>query len=455
MKKRMNLLLSIIITMGLFSCTKYLDIKSDKTLAVPDKLADLQAMMDNYSSLNVSGGGSSEASSDNYYLTYASWTGLSQENYRRLYTWEKDNVFAINSSSNEWYYDYQAVGFTNTVLDNLSKINPALAADSLQWNNLKGTALFFRSRAFLNLLSVWALAYDEKTAATDLGIPLRLSANFNETSVRASVEQSYHQVLQDLKASIPYLPANTITPMRPVKAAAYGVLARAYLQMRRYTEAGLYADSCLQVNSRLLDYNSLSSTASYPISQFNTEVVWEGHMQSPSLISMSNAKIDSSLYLSYEATDLRKVIYFKSNNDGTYAFKGSYDGSSSLFNGVTTDEMYLTRAESRVRGSNTTGAVSDLNSLLLKRYKTGTYTNYAETDAAKVLQKILTERRKELVMRDLRWMDIKRLNKEGYTITLKRILNGITYELPPNDLRYALAIPEDVIALSGMQPNPR
>ena len=97
--------LIIIIMIGLFSCTKYLDIKPDKTLAVPDKLADLQAMMDNYSSLNVSGGGSSEASSDNYYLTYTSWTGLSQENYRRMYTWEKDNVFAINSSSNEWYYD--------------------------------------------------------------------------------------------------------------------------------------------------------------------------------------------------------------------------------------------------------------------------------------------------------------------------------------------------------------
>jgi len=447
--------LIIILMMGLISCTKYLDIKPDKTLAVPDKLADLQAMMDNYSSLNVSGGGSSEASSDNYYLTYTSWTGLSQENYRRLYTWEKDNVFAINSSSNEWYYDYQAVGFTNTVLDNLNKINPTLAADTLQWNNLKGTALFFKSRAFLNLLSVWALAYDEQTAATDLGIPLRLTANFNETSVRASVEQSYHQVLQDLKASIPYLPTNTISVMRPVKAAAYGLLARAYLQMRRYTEAGLYADSCLQTNSRLLDYNSLSSTASYPISQFNTEVVWEGLMQSPSLISMSNAKIDSALYLSYEASDLRKGIYFKSNNDGTYAFKGSYDGSASLFNGVAIDEMYLTRAESRVRGNNTAGAVSDLNTLLQKRYKTGTYSNYAETDAAKVLQKILTERRKELVMRDLRWMDIKRLNKEGYTITLKRILNGITYELPPNDLRYALPIPEDVIALSGMQPNPR
>ena len=453
MKSTINLLLTIILTMGLFSCTKYLDEKPDQKLAVPESLSDLQALMDNYSVQNNIGIVAAEASSDDYYLSYTDWSGMTDD-LKRMYTWEKDYLINQDGNGNEWYNAYSGIYFANTVLENLGKITIA-AGDSAKWKELKGEAYFYRGSFFFNTVSVWSLAYDEKTATTDLGIPLRLSANFNETSVRASVEQSYRQVLQDLKASIPYLPANTITPMRPVKAAAYGLLARAYLQMRRYTEAGLYADSSLQVNSRLLDYNSLSTTASYPISQFNTEVVWEGLMQSPSLISMSNAKIDSALYLSYEASDLRKVIYFKSNNDGTYAFKGSYDGTSSLFNGVAIDEMYLTRAESRVRNNNTAGVVSDLNTLLQKRYKTGTYTNYAETDAAKVLQKILTERRKELLMRDLRWMDIKRLNKEGYTITLKRILNGITYELPPNDLRYALPIPEDVIALSGMQPNPR
>ncbi|SEM08104.1 hypothetical protein SAMN05216436_101351 [bacterium A37T11] len=57
-------------------------------------------------------------------------------------------------------------------------------------------------------------------------------------------------------------------------------------------------------------------------------------------------------------------------------------------------------------------------------------------------------------MRGLRWMDIKRLNKEGANITLTRNLNGQIYTLPPNDPRFALPIPEDVIDLSGMQQNP-
>jgi len=76
-------------------------------------------------------------------------------------------------------------------------------------------------------------------------------------------------------------------------------------------------------------------------------------------------------------------------------------------------------------------------------------------DAADALQKVLTERRKQLVMRFVRWMDIKRLNKEGASITLKRIINGQLYSLPPNSNLYALAIPEDVIVLSGIQQNPR
>ena len=52
-------------------------------------------------------------------------------------------------------------------------------------------------------------------------------------------------------------------------------------------------------------------------------------------------------------------------------------------------------------------------------------------------------------------MDIKRLNKDGAGITLKRVINGETFLLPPNDPRYAVAIPEDVIATTGMQQNPR
>jgi hypothetical protein len=68
----------------------------------------------------------------------------------------------------------------------------------------------------------------------------------------------------------------------------------------------------------------------------------------------------------------------------------------------------------------------------------------------------LLERRKELCFRGLRWQDLRRLNKEPeYAKTLTRKIDGITYTLPPNDPKYVFPIPPNVIALSGMQQNPR
>jgi len=58
-------------------------------------------------------------------------------------------------------------------------------------------------------------------------------------------------------------------------------------------------------------------------------------------------------------------------------------------------------------------------------------------------------------MRGLRWMDVKRLNREGRNISMRRFIDGKEYVLSPNDKRYALAIPEDIITFTGIQQNPR
>ena len=115
----------------------------------------------------------------------------------------------------------------------------------------------------------------------------------------------------------------------------------------------------------------------------------------------------------------------------------------------------MMRAECAARQGNISAAMNDLNNLLKKRWKTGTFSNLAATSAAEALSIILTERRKELIMRGLRWMDIKRFNKEGQNIFLKRIILGQAYIIEPNSLRYSLTIPDDVISISGMKQNPR
>jgi hypothetical protein len=92
---------------------------------------------------------------------------------------------------------------------------------------------------------------------------------------------------------------------------------------------------------------------------------------------------------------------------------------------------------------------------LATRYKAGTYKPYLLTGAGEVLKLILSERRKELVYRGLRWMDIKRLNLEGQEIVLKRLVDGKEYRLVPNENRYALPLPADIVRIAGIPQNPR
>lgn len=443
------------ILLSLSSCKKFLGKKSNKQLVVPSTLKDLQAILDYNSRINFAGAASSETSADNYYINYTDYNSLSSEADRKMYTWGKDHLF--DNFQNDWSRVYDLVYYANTVLEGLQKIEKN-AANEQDWDHLKGQALFLRANAFSQVLSVWALAYDSATAVGTLGIPLRLNTDFNETSVRSSLADSYSKVISDVKESIALLPVTPLHVFRASRPAAYGLLARTFLWMRNYDVAGKYADSCLQLKNTLLDYNSpsVSQTATFAFQIFNPETVF--YMEAsgiPPTLDPSRAKIDSILYASYTANDLRKLVFFKSNNNGTYGFKGSYTQNSTLFAGIATDEMYLTRAECYARSGDVTAAMNDLNTLLVKRWKTNTYIQMSASSASDALSKILIERRKELLMRGLRWMDIKRLNKEGANIELKRILNGQTYSLQPNDLRFALPLPEAVIEISGMPQNPR
>jgi tetratricopeptide (TPR) repeat protein len=433
-------------------CKKYLDIKPDTALAIPVTATDFQALIDNISIMNFGPGGG-EISSGDYYLTDADYNALTTDDYKRGYIWQKDHLFSILGNNN-WFSIYRPVFTCNTVLEGINKADISPGEQGI-YNNIKGQAFYIRAQAFYQAADLWAPAYDDTGAETQLGIPIRLGTDFNQKSVRSTVAQSYLQIVGDLKSAIPLLPPVPIHPIRASKPAAYALLARVYLAMRKYDNAGKYADSSLQIAGTLLDYNKLSASAAFPFTQFNAEVIRETKIPVPAPLSNAVAKIDPQLYASYDDNDLRKKLYFKASTNGAYVFKGSYEGSRNLFSGVAIDEMYLIRAECYARAGKLNKALLDLNSLLIKRYKTGTFTPMVSRDAVTVLNDVLSERRKELLMRGLRWMDLKRLNKEGYNITLTRQVNGTTYSLLPNDLRYALPIPEDILQLTGMQQNAR
>ncbi|MBE9597851.1 RagB/SusD family nutrient uptake outer membrane protein [Pedobacter sp. MC2016-24] len=450
--KYLNFSIAAAIIISLISCQKYLDVKPDKKLAVPSKLEDFQSLLDNYS-VFAAEPNSGEMSSDDFYLTSAHYLSLSSDVDRRTYTWEKDYLF--RPEDNSWREFSTAVYYCNSVIEGIEKVKRS-NSNNTEWDNIKGQAYYFRGKRLLQASFIWALAYDRSTSDTDLGLPLRLNINFNEPSVRSSVERTYQQILNDLKVSIHLLPLIPLSKVRASKPAAYAMVARAYLSMQDYNNAVLYADSCLRLYHTLLDYNSLNSASPLPIDRFNREVISENQISVGQILNLARAKVNPELLALYDnENDLRKAILFKDNGDGTAGYKARFTEGASLFAGTAVNEVYLTRAECYARAGKLSEAMKDLNTLLVARWRAGTFVPFTASSKEEALSIILKERRKELLFRDIRWMDIKRLNKEGAEILLMRNVNNKEYKLLPNDLRYALPIPEDVISISGMEQNKR
>ncbi|RZK52061.1 MAG: RagB/SusD family nutrient uptake outer membrane protein [Pedobacter sp.] len=448
-KKRLAIASFLLIC--LISCKKTLDVKPDKKLAVISNVADLQALLDYFVVMNHNDQSVAVICEDSYALTDAVFASRNDFE-KRLYLYEGANV--LPPSYNDWKDLYAQVYIANTVLYELKDLKLE-KQEFLSAKAVEGQALFQRAKVFFNVASVWALAFDEATADRDLGIPLRLDPDFNLPTNRASVRESYDQIIKDLKRAISLLPSKELSATRATKPAAYGYLARVYLSMRKYQEAGRYADSALQLQPALLDYNKLNVTESFPVKHLNVEVLYDGRMPSASPITQARALIKPELFNLYDEFDLRRKVFFNSLANQTYTFKGHYAGRAAHFNGIATDELYLIRAECSTRDNNLVKALSDLNYLLQNRYQTGKFLPLNLSNKEELLEVIIAERRKELLMRGLRWIDIKRLNKDGANIAINRVVNGTNYVLPPNDNRFAIAIPEDVIAMTGIPQNIR
>ncbi|MFT3824404.1 MAG: RagB/SusD family nutrient uptake outer membrane protein [Chitinophagaceae bacterium] len=455
---RLILIIALLLSLLNNSCSKYLDEKRSAADAVPTTIKDLQALLDDVTNMNQGDGGLDEASADDYFLTQTTFNSAAIIDIaRQTYLWQKP-VYNYPNDYNDLYFPVYNSNLSLEVLENINRNSN----NSSDWDNVKGSALFYRAYSFLRLAWTFSKSYDSTTANTDLGIPLKTSSNFNISSTRASVKDTYEKIISDLKDAALLLPTIPSHVIRPSKLAAYGALARTYLSIRKYDSAYKYADLALKIKSALLDYsdtNKYLSSSTLPFTRYNDEVIFhsanfKGNSMSFALILPFFATIDSTLYNSYNSNDRRKELYFGLSTTGPF-YKGMYSGSvNNPFTGIAVDEIILIKSESQTRLGNFNSGLDDLNTLLIKRYKKGTFVPYIASSIEEALEIILSERRKELIYRDLRWADIKRLNKEGRNIIPKRIMGNQNYTLSPNDDKYALPLPNDVINLSGMTQNP-
>lgn len=431
------------------SCDDYLDVKPYNTLAHPSKLEDLRAILDNEITLTAGIPGHGEIASDDFY------TGIDGLNYmlpymQDAYLW-KDN----DSDGDSWRAAYLIISIANVVLEGLERIE---GGDLILRNQLEGEALFYRGWMYFNLAQVYCAPYSVLFPEDNLGLPLRMDSNVKIDLKRSTLKETYEQIFQDLYRAADLMSNKSEYITRPSKLVALAALARAYLTIEDYKSAEEKVNQVMDIRKELLDFNSLDLLSPNPINIINnSEIFFLSKSNTVAyLITHPSTFITQELYSLYDETDLRKVVFFEENELGV-KFKGFYHGDESAFYGAAQDEMYLIKAECLARRGEVLEGTQYLNTLLEKRYKTGSFQSLSFLSAEDLLNRVLEERRKELVFRGIRWLDLRRLNRyPEYAVTMRRELkSGESYSIAPNDLRYTFLIPYEVIDMGGYVQNPR
>ncbi|WP_400262956.1 RagB/SusD family nutrient uptake outer membrane protein [Sphingobacterium sp. SG20118] len=208
-------------------CTNFLEVKPDIKMVIPKSLDDAELLLNDYSAMNMGYPIYGEWSADEYYVAPEVFDGALNFDQRNTYTW----MDIIYDDVAQWQRPYKAVYNANQVMEIIAKVEVGLNAEKTK--NLLGIAHFFRAFAFQQLVEVFAPAYQVATASTEMGIPLRLSPAIDDASIRASVQETYDQIIKDYKEASYRLPIHEGITGRPFRASAYAGLARNLLGDRQ------------------------------------------------------------------------------------------------------------------------------------------------------------------------------------------------------------------------------
>lgn len=451
-KHQFNIIRLLLVGSVLWSCDDYLAVKPDAALAVPNSVKDYQALIDYQVRMNELYPAAGDVAADYYFLNDADWETIRDES-RATYIWDP-----TAENEQDWRLAYETVFYANVILDGID--DAALEGlHETDRQHVKGSGFFIRGWTFYHLAQLFAPTYIPGDEQNEYGIPLRVTSDINESTQRATVGETYRQIEADLKSAARLLPHRAVLATRPSKLAAYAALSRMYLIMQRYEESLAYADSCLSIQSTLLDFNQLDTLADNAFGTLNQEVLFTALLTTyPLAHEPARARVDTALIRSYQPSDLRLPVFFTTRPDSSWQFKGSYEGSNyGVFAGLATDEVYLNKAEALIRLGQWQEGLAVLDKLLVTRHQTGRYEPADVDNGEAALDLVLQERRKELVFRGgVRWSDLRRLNlEERFETTLTRMIGGEVYTLPPGDPRYTFLIPSNIINLSGINQNPR
>lgn len=440
----------MVLTVCMGSCGDFLDPKPDQGLLVPTSLDDFQLLMDN----NVVFNRQSllpTISSDEFWTNSEAYQNMTVSE-QGAYLWKEDPY--QGDPQWDWEVAYQQVFYANVVLEGLADYT---GPNIQRKEELEGMALFYRSYAYFQLLQEFAPAF-RKSGGNEqlLGIVLRNGSDVNIPSKRASLAESYSQMIGDLEKAVELLPDSNPLKTRPTQAVGFALLAKSYLLVFEFEKALNVAEASLSIYTERQDFNELDVDALRPFTRFDAETMFYSVLHSSNYTRGSETFVDTLLIQAYDSTDLRLKTYFNPDENGLYRMSGHLTGSTILFGGIGVGEVQLIAAESAARTGNESLALQHLNDLLINRYEAEYWQPLDEIGGEELLKRILLERRKELIGRGVRWSDLRRLNQEeGFESEIRREVDGEIYLLESESSAYVFPIPDNEIQRSGIAQNER
>lgn len=327
------------------------------------------------------------------------------------------------------------------------------------------------------LVNLYGLPYNPATADTDLGVPVKITEYIEDKEfVRATVEETYAQILSDFNDAATFLHGKTVkSKYHADETAANLMLSRVYLYMQNWDKAVEYANKVLDSNSKLLSINSVAAGAnSVSISSPETIFTMGHYMIAAEFSDVSSwgtlyepayAVSDDMLSL-YARDDYRTTKFFgrsqyKTDPNAFLKFNlqrekwgGMSDVSSYCL--LRTPEAYLTLAEASAYKGDETTAKNTLERYIHTRMASSPVENLSGNA---LIDFIREERAREFILEGHRWFDLRRYTVcQPYpwskTIDHRFVYfsgqydNPIsyidTYRLEKNDQAYTLPIPRSV-----------
>lgn len=335
-------------------------------------------------------------------------------NYYR-FNWTKDS-----GPSTHWSILYSIITSCNVILNKIDDI-PFDEDETDYRNDLKGQALAIRGLAYFDLTRIFGYPYTKDNGAS-MGVPIILEETdrFNKPS-RATVAQCYERITKDLDDAWPLL-SEEFNKGKINRWAAMTLLSRAYLYMDKAPEALDMAEKAIkgaESNGYALWTNeeyptawSNDASATHPgevLFEIVNETTDSPGKESMGYLSSKDGYDDICITVSFyhllqqDPDDVRlKLLVF----DGSkYAYVNKYqpqegenitDANIPL---VRLSEAYLNAAEAAVKTNNNDKAIP-----IVQRANP----NNSVAEEQITLDRVLTERRKEMVDEGHRMFDVIR-----------------------------------------------